>query len=56
MMKPVAVAELPNGTSNNGTDKTEPFPTTLIIASIITVAVFSIGLLVYFKKRKRVVG
>ena len=30
----------------------EPFPTSLIIASVITVAV-SVGLLVYFKKRKR---
>jgi N-acetylneuraminic acid mutarotase len=31
----------------------EPFPTTLVIASIITVAVIGVGLLVYFKKRKR---
>jgi hypothetical protein len=30
----------------------EPFPTKLIIASIIAVVVISIGLLVYFKKRK----
>jgi hypothetical protein len=30
----------------------EPFPTTLIIASVITVAVISVGLLIYFKKRK----
>ena len=30
----------------------EPFPTTLVIASVITVAVISVGLLVYFKKRK----
>ena len=52
MMKPVAVAELPNGASNNGTDKTEPFPTTLVIASVITVAVVGIGLLFYFKKRR----
>lgn len=29
-----------------------PFPTTLVIASVITVAVISVGLLVYFKKRK----
>ena len=29
-----------------------PFPTILIIASVVTVAVISIGLLVYFKKRK----
>jgi N-acetylneuraminic acid mutarotase len=31
----------------------EPFPTTLIIAAVVTVAVIGIGLLVYFKKRKR---
>jgi len=31
----------------------EPFPTTLVIASVITAAVIGVGLLVYFKKRKR---
>jgi hypothetical protein len=31
----------------------EPFPTTLVIASVITVAVAGAGLTVYFKKRKR---
>ena len=31
----------------------EPFPTTLILASVITVAVVGIVMLVYFKKRKR---
>jgi len=31
----------------------EPFPTTVVIASVVTVAVLGIGLLVYFKKRKR---
>lgn len=31
----------------------EPFPATLVIASVITVAVVGVGLLVYFKKRKR---
>jgi hypothetical protein len=31
----------------------EPFPTTLVVASVVTVTVISIGLLVYFKKRKR---
>ena len=29
-----------------------PFPTTLVVASVITVAVVGIVLLVYFKKRK----
>lgn len=31
----------------------EPFPTALVATSVITVAVVSIGLLLYFKKRKR---
>jgi hypothetical protein len=31
----------------------EPFPTTLVVASIVTVSVAVIGLFVYFKKRKR---
>ena len=31
----------------------EPFPTILVIVSVVTVAVIGIGLLVYFKKRKR---
>jgi len=34
----------------------EPFPTTLVISSVITVAVVGIGLLVYFKKRKIQLG
>jgi hypothetical protein len=33
-------------------DVPEPFPTTLVIASVITVAVVGVGLFVYFKKRK----
>ena len=33
-------------------NESEHFPTTLLLASVITVAVVSIGLLVYFKKRK----
>jgi len=31
----------------------EPFPTTLVIASVVLVAVIGLGLLVYFRKRKR---
>ena len=31
----------------------EPFPTTLVVASVASIAVISIGLLVYFRKRKR---
>jgi hypothetical protein len=30
----------------------EPFPTTVVIASVVTVTVIGLGLLVYFKKRK----
>ena len=31
----------------------EPFPTIIVVASIVSVAVVGIGLLIYFKKRKR---
>jgi nitrous oxidase accessory protein NosD len=31
----------------------ESFPTTIVIASVVTVVAFSVGLLVYFKKRRR---
>jgi N-acetylneuraminic acid mutarotase len=34
-------------------EQNNPFPTTLVIASVIAVAVLGGGLLVYFKKRKR---
>jgi N-acetylneuraminic acid mutarotase len=40
-------------TSTPETDQTEPFPTTLVAASVITVFVIGIGLFVYFKKHKR---
>lgn len=30
----------------------EPFPTLLVVATIVTVAIVGIGLLIYFKKRK----
>jgi parallel beta-helix repeat protein len=41
-------------TINTGPEppKTEPFPTTLDVVSIASIAVIGIGLLVYFKKRK----
>jgi hypothetical protein len=35
------------------TPEAEPFPTTLVAASITTVIIVGVGLLVYFKKRKR---
>ena len=31
----------------------EPFPTTLVVAAAVTAAVFGIGLLINFKKRKQ---
>jgi hypothetical protein len=37
----------------NIAEEPEPFPTTLVVASIATVAVIGVSLLVYFKKRKR---
>jgi len=48
---PVEVPEEPDGETST-TPSEDSFPTTLVIASVITVAVVSIGLLVYFKKRK----
>ena len=41
-------------TINTGAEppKTEPFPTTLAVVSIVSIAVIGIGLLVYFKKHK----
>jgi len=44
LMRPVMIPEFPDE---------EPLPTTLLVASIVVVAVASLGLIVYFKKRKR---
>jgi nitrous oxidase accessory protein len=52
LIKPIAVPELPDGADNNGSGKPEPFPISLVIAVVATVAVVGIGLLIYFKKRK----
>jgi hypothetical protein len=41
-----------NGSGNWSSWAITPFPTTLIIATSVTVAVIGVGLLVYFKKRK----
>jgi nitrous oxidase accessory protein NosD len=47
------IPEFPDGTGGNVTGETEPPPTTLLIASVVTVlAVVGLGLLVYHKKRK----
>ena len=48
-------------TGNTGASETiyfnvevsEPFPTTLAVASIVTITVIGIGLLVYFKKYRK---
>jgi len=54
LMKPIAIPELPDGADNNGSDKTEPFPTLTVLAvSITVVALVAVSLLVYFKRRKR---
>jgi parallel beta-helix repeat protein len=49
---PVQVPEAPDGEPST-TPSEDFFPTTLVIASVITVAVVGAVLLVYFKKRKR---
>jgi nitrous oxidase accessory protein NosD len=57
LMKPVKAAypsfsQEPTTSPLSESQTSEPFPTTLITtASIVSVAVISIGLLVYFKKR-----
>jgi len=53
LMKPVTSSELSDGTNNNGADKTECYPTLLIVAVTVTImAVVGIELIVIFKKRK----
>jgi parallel beta-helix repeat protein len=49
LLKPTASPE-PSSTPE---PQSEPFPTTMVIAPITSVAVAGVGLLVYFKKRKR---
>lgn len=41
------------GASNTIAFAVEPFPTTLVATSVVSVAIVGIGLIVYFKKRKR---
>jgi parallel beta-helix repeat protein len=50
LMKPVSIAipEFPDGTG-----ETEPFPALVVAFSVAVVAVVAVGVLVYFKKRKR---
>jgi hypothetical protein len=45
------VATHSNSSQQPTLNSPQPFPTTLIVASVITVPVYGIGLLVYFKKR-----
>jgi nitrous oxidase accessory protein len=52
LIKPVAVPELPDGADNNGSDKTEPFPTVAVLAvSIFAAVLVGAGLLLYHRKR-----
>ncbi len=44
--------EQPNEEDELTTSTVQPFPTTLVVASVITVAVVGMGLIVYLKKRK----
>ena len=57
LVNPIADFEIPGfrPTINTGPEppQTEHFPTTLVVASIISVAIIAAGLLVYFKKRQR---
>jgi hypothetical protein len=48
-----ATSPTPTPTSSPTHQQAEPFPTALVVASVVLVAVIGIGLLVYFKKRKR---
>jgi hypothetical protein len=48
------ILELPSSTPSLApTSSPEPFPTTMVIAPMASVTVVGVGLLVYFKKRKR---
>jgi N-acetylneuraminic acid mutarotase len=42
----------PTSTPTTETQQQEPFPTMIVVASVITAAVIGVGLLVYFKKRR----
>jgi len=48
----VQVPEAPDGETST-TPSEGSFPTTLVLASVIAVSVVSVGLIVYFKRRKR---
>jgi nitrous oxidase accessory protein len=52
LIKPIAVPELLDGADNNGSDKTEPFPASLLFVASVGIAITAIGLFIYFKKRK----
>jgi len=53
LLNPLVIPQIQVPDGDTPTKPTEEsFPTTLVIASVITVAVVGVGLLVYFKKRK----
>ena len=47
-MNPVVIPEFPERA-----DELEPFPTALVTVSAVAVAVVGLGLLVYFKTRRK---
>lgn len=54
LMAPVDVPNpSPSPSPSSSPEETEPFPTTLVIASIGSVAIVGLGLLVYLKKRQK---
>ena len=54
LMKPVAIPELPDGSGDGGKDKTESFPTLLVVAvAVAVVSVVALGVLVPVKERKK---
>jgi len=48
LMKPVVISEF-----SENADEVEPFPTTIVIATIVSVAAVGVGLMVYFKRHQR---
>ena len=50
------LTQLPTINTGPEPPQTDPFPTTLAVASIVSLAIVGVALLVYFKKRKSKVG
>jgi len=52
LMAPFEVTSVPTPSPKPELNS-EPFPTTIIVASVITISVVGVGCILYFKKRKR---